>query len=192
MKMSFEVAVVCAAQGEAAGAGSANKLFFSPAAAFTQHISVTTPLALKRSGKLTGNSSVTRKMNLKHRTHRSLPLSPPFIFVAFWEIGSSKFSRRRRDSPGCERDKMMSADHELVNLSNAFGYFRWRRKRLSIELHNVRLVVDTMGTANIRKQQLSFELILQVYHFTISKLSCLSWEDRHSDDRLVQISANNL
>lgn len=48
-------------------------LFFSPAAAFTQHISVTTPLALKRSGKLTGNSSVTRKINLKHRTHRSLP-----------------------------------------------------------------------------------------------------------------------
>lgn len=162
--------------------------FFSPAAAFTQHISVTTPLALKRSGKLTGNSSVTRKINLKHRTHRSLPLSPPFIFFAFWEIGSSKFSRRRRDSPGCERDKMMSADHELVNLSDAVGCFRWQRKRLSVELHNACLVVDTMGTANIRKQQLSFELILQVYHFTISKLS----RTEDTDNRLDQISANNL
>lgn len=68
------------AQGEAAGAGSTSKFFFLPAADFTQHISVTTSGALKRSGKRTGNSSVTQKIHLKYRTRRSLP---------FWEIGSS-------------------------------------------------------------------------------------------------------
>lgn len=123
--MSFEVAVVCAAQGEAAGAGSAGKLFFFSSCSFYSTYFCNHTTSFEAQWEANRKQLCYTKNKFKTQdTQITALVPPPFIFFAFWEIGSSKFSRRRRDSPGCERDKMMSADHELVNLSEAVGCFR--------------------------------------------------------------------